>query len=155
MVISSAARSCLSLEGYTLLQSHISDLPVGQEAHGWVDHQLYESLGGKQQPHADVFLGEELLALRAAAWQWWAAGGRLRRAAARRPVRQLRSSGGAQDSHCGVVKIGEHGGERRSLHGWRSRLSLGWGNRAVSAFVFCCVKEGGDDRYWKKRQGRD
>lgn len=145
-----AGRSCLSP-----VPTQVSDLPVGQETHGRVDHQLYERLGGKQQPHADVFLGEELLALRAAARRWGAAGGGLWRGAARRPVRQLHGAGGARGSHRGVVKVGEHGGERRSLQGWRSRLSPGCRDRAVGAFVFCCIKEGGDDWNWKKSQGRD
>lgn len=48
----------------------VSDVPVGQEAHKGVDHELDESLGGKEQPHADVFVGEELLALQAAP-RWW------------------------------------------------------------------------------------
>lgn len=66
---------------------------------------------------------------------------------ARGPVQRLCSAAGARDGHGAVVKIGEHGGERRSLHGWRSQLRLAWGSRAVSTFVLCCVKEGGDDRY--------
>lgn len=28
-----------------------------------------------------------------------------------------------------------------------------WGSRAVGTFIFCCIKEGGDDRHWEKSQG--
>lgn len=149
------SRSCLALHSCPPGQPQVSAPPVGQDTHGRVDRQLYQSLGGEQQPHADVFVGEEPLPLRAAVGPGGAAGGGLRRAAAPGPVFQLRGADGARDGQRGVVKIGEHGGERRNLQGWRSRLSPGWDNGAVGSFVFCCIEEGGDDRYWKKRQRRD
>lgn len=96
---------------------HVSDIPVGQETHKGVDHELDESLGGEEQPHADVFVGEELLALQAAARWWWGACGGLQRVPTHGPIQRLCGAGGARDGHGAVVKIGEHGGERRSVLG--------------------------------------
>lgn len=108
-----------------LEEPRVSDLPVGQQTHPGVDQQLDQSLGGEEQPHSGVLLGQELPTLQAApGWGLGGAGG-VSWGAAPCPVRQLRGAGEAPNGHGGVVKVGEHRGERRSPRGCRSWLGQG------------------------------
>lgn len=56
-----------------LQEPQVSDLPVGQQTHPGVDQQLDQSLGGEEQPHSGVLLGQELPTLQAA--PGWGVGG--------------------------------------------------------------------------------
>lgn len=144
------ARNCGSPRG--------SHPPVGQQTHPGVHQQLHQSLGGEEQPHAGVLLGQELPTLQAAPGRRWGCPGGVSGGAARgvpsgaapRPIQRLHGSGEPPNGHGGVVKVGEHGGEGRSPGGCGSRLGQGWAPGAVGTLVLCAVEEGGDDGHWKR-----